>query len=95
MDEICDNCGCRRGDYYGEPEDSCYGDKNELFESCKSKKFAKSKDGEEWERTDNQHSEKFLRKKKSFLNMLWNILNPFYLEVFDGFIPIRRKTHKN
>ena len=43
MDEICDNCGSRRGDHYGDPEDSCYGKKNELFESCSPKIFRESK----------------------------------------------------
>lgn len=36
--EICGNCGKRRGDHYGEPEDSCYGDKQEIFESQKGVK---------------------------------------------------------
>ncbi len=43
MDEICDNCGRRRGDHYGDPEDSCYGKKNELFEDCSPKIFRESK----------------------------------------------------
>lgn len=43
MDEICNNCGSRRGDHFGEPDDSCYGDKKELFESSKPKIFRESK----------------------------------------------------
>lgn len=42
MDEICDNCGRRRGDHYGEPDDSCYGKKSELFEPCIPKIFRES-----------------------------------------------------
>lgn len=44
MNELCDNCGKRRGDHYGEPDDSCYGDPRELFESSKPKKFVKDKE---------------------------------------------------
>ncbi len=50
MDEICDNCGRRRGYHYGEPDDSCYGycgDEIELFESCKPKVYSNIKGDKE------------------------------------------------